>query len=197
MHRQHHNSNSPNPAGSVMEQHTIQGSDSETGTTRVYLHQALLHSPNRSVHSHERLPSGLLKDFRVGKEDAGSKRTHLSDDISGSNDSPDGCNLSDKHERTMGLLSFVHAVTVTAGSVASGSEDEQEASPLVTLTRFEKNPSPGSSNPMRAKNSPAEQTDSQEVAHEPVIIGDEDRGLGHLMSESTLGKEAQETPGLL
>ena len=204
MHRHNQNSNISNPAKDFaqspveifMKQHTSRGSDSEAGTTRVHPHQALLHSPNHSVHSHERLPSGLLKDFRVGREDAASKRTHLSDDISGSNDSPDSCNLSDKHERTVGLLPFVHALTDAAGSVAFGSDDEQEASPLVTLIRSEKNPSPRNGNPVRAKNSPAEQTNSQEVAHEPVIMGDEDRGLGHFMCESTLGKEAQETPGL-
>ncbi|XP_041827973.1 LOW QUALITY PROTEIN: centrosomal protein kizuna [Melanotaenia boesemani] len=183
------------PMEIFMEHQTSRGSDAEAGTTSVHSHRALRRSPNRSVHSRERLPSGLLKDFRVGGEDAASKRTHLSDDISGSNDSPDGCNLSDKHERTLRLLPSVHALTGTAGSVAFGSDDEQEASPLVTLTGPEKNPSPSNSGSLRAKNSLAEHTDSQEVAHEPLIMGDEERGLGHLMPETTFGKEAQDMPG--
>jgi len=179
-----------------MDRQISRGSDTEAGTTSVHSHQALHRSPNRCVHSRERLPSGLLKDFRVDGEDAASKRAHLSDDISGSNDSPDGCNLSDKHERTMGLLPSVRALTDAAGSAAFGNDDEQEASPLVTLMRSEKNPSPSNSSPIGAKNPLAEHTDSQEVAHKPLIMGDEERGLGHLMPETTFGKEAQETSGL-
>ncbi|CAG5866289.1 unnamed protein product [Menidia menidia] len=185
----------PSPVEIFMDRQTSRGSDTEACTTSVHSHQALHRSPNRCAHSRERLPSGLLKDFRVGGEDVASKRAHLSDDISGSNDSPDGCNLSDKHERMMGLLPSVRALTGAAGSVASGSDDEQEASPLVTLTRSEKNPSPGNSSHMTAKNSLAEHTDSQEVAREPLIMGDEQRGRGHLMPETTFGKEAQETSG--
>ncbi|XP_069575778.1 centrosomal protein kizuna isoform X2 [Brachyistius frenatus] len=185
------------PVNIFMGHQTSRGSDAEAGTTSVHSHQALHRSPNRSMHSRERLPSGLLKDFRVGEEDAASKRAHLSDDISGSNDSPDGCNLSDKHERTTGLLPSVRALTGAAGNVAFGSDDEQEPSPspLVTLTGSEKNPSTSSSRPARAKNSAAEHTDSQEEAHEPHLMGDKERGLGHLIPETAFGKEAQETPG--
>lgn len=184
------------PVGVFIDRPTSTGPDTEAGTTSVHSRQALHRSPNHSVHSRERLPSGLLKNFRVGGEDAASKRSHLSVDISGSNDSPDGCNLSDKHERMSGLLPSVRALTAPAGSVASGSDDEQETSPPVTLTGSEKNPSCSNSNPMRAKNSPAEHTNSQEVVHEALIMGDEERGLGHLIPETTFGKEAQETPGL-
>uniref|UniRef100_A0A3Q1GUX4 Centrosomal protein kizuna n=1 Tax=Acanthochromis polyacanthus TaxID=80966 RepID=A0A3Q1GUX4_9TELE len=183
------------PVEICMVHQTSRGSDAEAGTTSVHSHQALHRSPNRSVHSRERLPSGLLKDFRVGGEHAASNRAHLSDDISGSNDSPDGCNLSDKHERTKGLLPSGCALTGAAGNVAFGGDDEQEASPLVTLTGPEKNPSPSSGSPMRAENSLAEHIDSQEVAHEPHIMEDEERGLGHLKPETTFGKEAQETQG--
>eukprot|EP00064_Thunnus_orientalis_P013202 superscaffoldBa00002116_g13239 len=172
-----------------MGRQTSRGSDAEAGTTSVHLHQALHRSPNRSMHSRERLPSGLLKDFRVGGEDAASNRAHLSDDISGSNDSPDGCNLSDKHERTMAVL--------PAGNVPFGSDDEQEPSPLVTLTRPERNraPSSSSSSPIRVENSPAEHTDSREVAHQPPLKEDAERGLRHLMPETIFGKESQDTPG--
>ncbi|KAM9341512.1 centrosomal protein kizuna [Symphorus nematophorus] len=181
------------PAVIFMGRQTSRGSDAEAGTTSVHSHQALHRSPNRSMHSRERLPSGLLKDFRVGGEDAASNRAHLSDDISGSNDSPDGCNLSDKHERTMALLPSVRALTGAAGNVPFGSDDEQEPSPLVTLTGPEKNLSPSSSSPMTAKNSPAEHSDSCEVAHQTPIMEDGQRGLSHLMPQTTSGKEDQDT----
>ncbi|XP_014890282.1 centrosomal protein kizuna isoform X2 [Poecilia latipinna] len=178
-----------------MDRQTSRGYDAEAGTTSVHSHQAVQRSPNRSVQPCERLPSGLLKDFRVGGEDAASKRAHLSDDISSSNDSPDGCNLSDKHERVSGLLPSARASTAAAGCVASASDDEREASPLVTLTRSEKNPFPGNGNPAMAKNPAAEPTDSQEVARKPLIMGDEERGLSHLKPETTFRKGAQETSG--
>ncbi|XP_018553345.1 centrosomal protein kizuna isoform X1 [Lates calcarifer] len=196
MHREHQESSISHPAKNFtqspavisMDHQTSRESDAEAGTTSVHSHRALHRSPNRSMHSRERLPSGLLKDFRVGGEDAASNRAHLSDDISGSNDSPDCCNLSDKHERMMAVLPSVCAL---AGNVPFGSDDELEPSPLVTLTGPEKNPSPS----MRAKNSPAEHTNSQEMAHQSPIMEAGQRGLSHLMPESTFGKEAQDTPG--
>ncbi|XP_070776949.1 centrosomal protein kizuna [Enoplosus armatus] len=203
VHRQHQDSSLSHPAKDFtkppavifMGRQTSRGSDAGAGTTSVHSHQALHRSPNRSMHSRERLPSGLLKDFRVGGEDAASNRAHLSDDISGSNDSPDGCNLSDKHERTVAVLPSVRALTGAAGNVPFGSDDEQEPSPLVTLTGPKKNPSPSSSSPMKAKNSPADHTDSREVAHQSAIMEDGERGLSHLMPITTFGKEAQDTPG--
>ncbi|XP_029972458.1 centrosomal protein kizuna isoform X2 [Salarias fasciatus] len=173
------------PVGIFMDHQTSKGSAAGAGTTSVHSDQALHRSPNRSLHSRERLPSGLLKDFRVGGEDAASKRAHLSDDISGSNDSPDGCNLSDKHGRATGPLPSAPGA---AGSVASGSDGEREPSPLVTLKGPERNPPPGSGSRTRAETSPAGHTDSREVAHEPHIMEDEEGGLGH-------GSEAQEIPG--
>ncbi|XP_029316499.1 centrosomal protein kizuna isoform X2 [Cottoperca gobio] len=183
------------PAVIFMGRQTSRGSDAEAGTTSVLSHQALHRSPNRSMHSRERLPSGLLKDFRVGGEDAASNRAHLSDDISGSNDSPDGCNLSDKHERTMAMLPSIRALTGSSGNVPFGSDDEPEPSPLVTLTGPEKNVLPGSSRLMKAKNSKAEHTDSREVAHQTPIKEDGERALGHFMPQATFGEEAQDIPG--
>ncbi|XP_074516697.1 centrosomal protein kizuna isoform X4 [Sebastes fasciatus] len=201
VHRQHQNSsNSSHPATQppaviFMGRQTSRGSDAEAGTTSVHSHQALHRSPNRSVHSRERLPSGLLKDFRVGGEDGAGNRAHLSDDISGSNDSPDGCNLSDKHERTTAALPSVRALTGAAGSVPFGSDDEQEPSPLVTLTGPERNPSLGSSRLMKVENSSEEHADSREVAHQPPIMEDGERGLSHFMPQTTFGEEAQDIPG--
>lgn len=184
------------PALIFMGRQTSRGSDAEAGTTSVHSHQALHHSPNRSMHSRERLPSGLLKDFRVGGEDAASNRAHLSDDISGSNDPPDGCNLSDKHERTIAKLPSVRALTAAAGNVPFGSDDEQGPSPLVTLTGPEKNLSPRSSSPMKAENSLAAHTASGEVDDQPPIMEDGERGVSRLIPQTATGKEAQDTPGL-
>ncbi|XP_039993964.1 centrosomal protein kizuna isoform X2 [Xiphias gladius] len=203
VHRKHQDSSTSHPVKNFrqspavifMDCQTSRGSDAEAGTTSVHSYQALRRPSNRSMHSHERLPSGLLKDFRVGGEGATSNRAHLSDDISGSNDSPDGCNFSDKHERMEAVLPYVCALTGTAGNVPFGSDDEQEPSPLVTLTGPEKNPSPSSRGPIGAKNSPAENTNSQEVAHQPAIMEAGERGQSHLMHETTFGKDAQDAPG--
>ncbi|CAJ1073902.1 centrosomal protein kizuna isoform X1 [Xyrichtys novacula] len=181
------------PTVIFMGHQTSRGSDAEAGTTSVHSHQVLHRSPNRSMHPRERLPSGLLKDFRVGGEEAASNRAHLSDDISGSNDSPDGCNLSDKHERTTPVLPSVPALTGTAGNVPLGSDDEQEVSPPMTLTRTEKNPSPSSSSPMKDRNFSAEHMESQEVLHQMTTIELGDQGLQ--TPQTTFGKEAEDTPG--
>uniref|UniRef100_A0A8C2XGD9 Centrosomal protein kizuna n=1 Tax=Cyclopterus lumpus TaxID=8103 RepID=A0A8C2XGD9_CYCLU len=202
VHRQHQDCSLSHPARDFTQLPAVilmgcqasRGSDAEAGTTSVHSHQALHRSPNRSMHSRERLPSGLLKDFRVGGEDAASNRAHLSDDISGSNNSPDGCNLSDKHERTMAVLPSVPSSSALT-CAPFGSDDEQEPSPLVTLTRPEKSPSPGSSRLMKAENSPAEHTDSREVSHQPPVMEDGERDLIHFMPQTTFGKEAQDIPG--
>ncbi|XP_026212260.1 centrosomal protein kizuna isoform X2 [Anabas testudineus] len=199
VHRQHWDSSQyhqpkdfkQQPGESFLERQTSRGSDAEAGTTSVHSDQALHHSSNRSIHSCERLPSGLLKDFRVGGEDAASIRAHLSDDISGSNDSPDGCNLSDKHERTTAVLPSVRALTGTADNMPFGSDDEHEPSPLVTLTGPKGNLSSSSTSSMQAKNCPGEHTDSREVAHQPSIMEGEGQDLSYLMPETTSGKEGR------
>lgn len=167
--------------------------DGDAGATNVHSHQALHHSPNRSLQSHERLPSGVLKDFGVGGERAPSNQAHLSDDISGSNDSPDGCNLSDKHERTMVKLPSVRALTDAAGNVPFGSEDEEESSPLVTLPGPEKNLSSDSSSPMKTRNDFPEQTNASEVAQQLPISEDKEPKPPH----SAAGKEPWDIPGLM
>ncbi|XP_029982693.1 centrosomal protein kizuna isoform X3 [Sphaeramia orbicularis] len=202
VHRHYQDISSANPAKDftqpptlmALDSQTSTGSDVDAGTTSVHSHQALHRSPNCSVHFRECLPSGLLKDFRVGGEDAASNRAHLSDDISGSNDSPDGCNLSDKHERTMAVLPSVRALTNAAGNVRSGSDDEQEPSPLVTLTGHEENLSPTGRGPLGANNPHAQHTDSQELTHRPPALGDTEKVPCHLMSQSTTGKKSQGPP---
>ncbi|XP_071756390.2 centrosomal protein kizuna [Centroberyx gerrardi] len=204
VHRQYQDDSLPHPAKDFKHppaviftgRQTSRGSAAEAATTSVHSYQALHRSPNRSLHSPERLPSGLLKDFRVCGEAAADNRAHLSDDISGSNDSPDGCNLSDKHERTVAGLPSVRALTGTAGGVPFGGDDERAPSPPVTLTRPEKNPSSLSSvSPMWAENSPAEYTDSRDVVHQLPIMEEAERGVRRLMPETHFGKGSQDAPG--
>lgn len=186
------------PVVIFMGHQTSRGSDAEAGTTSVHSHQALRRSPNRSMHSRERLPSGLLKDFRVGAEDAAGSRAHLSDDISGSDDSPDGCNLSDKHERTTAAalpsVPSICASTGAPGRAPFGSDGEQEGSPPVTPARPEKSPSPGSVRP-KAERSPAEHSDSREVTHQPPVMEGGEPGRGHFMPPTAFGTGARDVPG--
>ncbi|KAM8914987.1 centrosomal protein kizuna isoform 2-T2 [Spinachia spinachia] len=177
------------PAVISMGHQTSRGSDAEAATTSVHSHQALHRSPNRSMHSRERLPSGLLKDCRVGAEDAAGSRAHLSDDISGSDVSPDGCNLSDKHEGTTAALPPPPSIRALTGA-PFGRDDEP-----ATSTRPEKGPSPGSGGLAKAETSPAEHSDSPEVAHHPPVMGGGERGRSHLMPQTTFGTEAQDVPG--
>ncbi|CAB1453357.1 unnamed protein product, partial [Pleuronectes platessa] len=174
------------------DQQTSRASDA--GTTSVHSPQAMRRSPDRSVHSRERLPSGLLKDIRVGEEEATSNRTRLSDKISGSNDSPDRFNLSDKHERKMAVLPSVCTLTGASGNVPFGSDDEQEPLHRVNLTGPQRNQSPGSRVPTTAKDSPAEGTKSLKMAHQPPIMEAGGKSLSLLMPEHTSGKGAQDSP---
>lgn len=168
------------------------GAEAEAGTTSVHSEQGLLRSPNPSIRSRQRLPSGLLKDFRVGGEDT-RNQAHLSDDGSGSDDSPDGCNLSGKHERTNAVLASALALKDTACKISFGSHDQREPSPLVTLTDPKKDLSLSSSSSIRKKNFPG---DSQEAAQHRPSTEDGDRGFSYLMPETAFGKEVEETPGL-
>lgn len=180
----------------ALDSQTSTGCDADAGITSVHSHQALHRSPNCSVHFHECLPSGLLKDFRVGGEDAASNRARLSDDISGLNDSPDSCNLSDKHERTMAMVPSVRVLTDAVKNVHSGSDDEQEPSPLVTLTRPEENLSPTGSGPLEAIIPHVQHTDSQGLAHQLPPLGGSKKVPCHVMSQSTTGKKSPDPPGL-
>lgn len=167
--------------------------DADAGATNIHSHQVLHHSPNRSLHSRERLPSGVLKDFGVDGERAPGNQAHLSDDILGSNDSPDGCNLRDKHERTMVKLPSVRAFTDTVGNVPFGSDDEQSSSPLVTLPGPVKNPSSDSSSPVKTENDVPEQTSASEAAQQLPISENTEPDL----PQPAAGKEPWDTPGLV
>ncbi|KAG7510861.1 hypothetical protein JOB18_033879 [Solea senegalensis] len=203
VHRKHWDTSLSHPAKNFtqpptihfMDHQTSRASGAEAGTTSAHSHQAWHHSPYRSLHSGERSPSGLLKNCRVSGEDAAGNRAHLSDDISDSNDSPDACNLSDKHERKMEVLPSVCALTCASGSVPFGSDDEQERPPQVTLMGPEKNQSPSGRGLTGAKDSPAENTNSPDITHQSSIMETADGGLTLVMPETTFEKEAQHKPG--
>lgn len=179
-------------------QQTSTESGADAAATSVHSRRALHHLPDRSQYSGKHPPSGLLKDFRAGGGDAASDRARLSDDISGSNDSPDGSNLSDKHERTTARLPSVRA----AGGAPFGSDDGQRLSPLVTLTGPEMNRSPRSSSSRSSspakpvKNISAAHAEACEAAPQTPVTEGEEKVVGHSMPETATGIEAQHTPGL-
>lgn len=180
------------PAVISMGRQTSTEWSADAAATSVHSHRALHHSPNRSQYSGKHPPSGLLKDFRAGGGDAASDRARLSDDISGSNDSPDGSNLSDKHERTTARLPSVPA----AGGAPFGGDDGQRPSPLVTLTGPEMNRSPrssgggsGGSQARAVKNISAAHAEACEVAPQTPLTEGEEKVVGHLMPETAAGKE--------
>ncbi|XP_068608479.1 centrosomal protein kizuna [Brachionichthys hirsutus] len=185
------------PVGIFMGRQVSPGCDAEAGATSVLSHQPLRHSPNRSVHSLEHLPSGLLKDFRAGGGDDAGNRAHLSDDISASNDFPGCSNLSDKHEGTMATHPSVCTLIGTVGCVPFRSDDGHKVSPLVTLAGPEKSLSPSNASLIQAKNIPVENTNTRQDVHRPCQVEAGDGGPHHPMPRSTFGEEAPDTPGRL
>lgn len=92
------------PSVIFMGRQTSRSSAAEDATTSIHLRQAERHSPDHLSHASECLQSGLLNDSKVSREVVAESGASLSVDISGSNDSPDGCNLSDKHERVAAVV---------------------------------------------------------------------------------------------
>ncbi|XP_067099605.1 centrosomal protein kizuna [Osmerus mordax] len=182
-----------NPATVFMGRQTSGVSAAEDATTSVHSCQALHPSPNRRLRSSERPPSGLLKDSKVSGEATAGSRAHLSDDISGSNDSPDGCHLSDKHERMTAAVASVCAFT--AGTSVPCGADQQPLSPPATLTRPLKNsPSPSGAGPECERNSSAEYSHSREAAHHNVITEQGEKGLLKSTHGPDFRKESQDEP---
>ncbi|XP_054653382.1 centrosomal protein kizuna isoform X2 [Dunckerocampus dactyliophorus] len=157
-------------------------------------HQALhrSRSPNRS----KRQPSGLLKDFRVVRVDAAANRAHLSDGISASDNSPNGCNFSDKHSRMSVVLQSGCGTTIVPGNAHIANEDEQEQAPVVTLESPRRNTSRGTTNnSMKLKNPAAEHANSGEIAPQMPFMEDSGRGFSHLMPEASSGRKTEDVSG--
>lgn len=168
----------------------------EVGPTNVYSDNTLHCPPKCSMHFHEHLPSGLLKDSRACSEDTARNQAYLSDDISGSNNSPDGYNLSDKHEITMAGLPIVCALTDTAKNVPFRSHDEQQPSPLVTLTVPEEKPAPSSSGLLGAISPIVEKNELKELTLQALVMKAAEKDLKHSMIESTTGQKSLILQGL-
>uniref|UniRef100_A0A674EZW5 Centrosomal protein kizuna n=1 Tax=Salmo trutta TaxID=8032 RepID=A0A674EZW5_SALTR len=181
------------PSVIFMGRQTSRSSAAEDATTSIHLRQAERHSPDHLSHASECLQSGLLNDSKVSREVVAESGASLSVDISGSNDSPDGCNLCDKHERTAAVVPSVRTLTASAGVPFGG--DEQLTSPRVTLTRPEENsPSPNTISHMWDRNSPAEYTRGRGSGHQESIKEGLERVLQRSPPQTDLGKESQDVP---
>ncbi|KAK6304301.1 hypothetical protein J4Q44_G00248870 [Coregonus suidteri] len=181
------------PSVIFMGRQTSRSSTAEDATTSIHLRQAEHHSPNHRSHASERPQSGLLNDSKVSREVVADSGAHLSVDISGSNDSPDGCNLCDKHERMAAVVPSVR--TLTASACVPFGGDEKLTSPQVTLTRPEKNsPPPSAISHMCDRNSPAEYTRGRGSAHQESIKEDVERVQQRSPPQTDLGKRSQDVP---
>ncbi|XP_061699415.1 centrosomal protein kizuna isoform X2 [Syngnathoides biaculeatus] len=174
---------------------TSRGAYHPTGNTSVLSHQALHCSPNRSMSSCERLPSGPLKDFTIVREEATANPAHLSDDISAPDpdNPPDGHNLTDKQGKRLATLRCVQTATVPFGD-----DDEQEPEPAtqVTFRILKKNPSLGSNNnPMGLQNPPAEHINSTPIAPETPLMENSARGFSHLIPETAPARKSEDISG--
>ncbi|XP_061552538.1 centrosomal protein kizuna isoform X3 [Phycodurus eques] len=180
------------PAVISMGHQTSRGAYHATGITSVLSHQALHCSPNRSMYSCKRLPSGPLKDFTVVGEEATANRAHLSDDISAPDNPADGHNLTDKHGKRLATLQFVQTATVPFVN-----DDEQEPEPQVTLRSSKRNPSLGSSNnPIGLQNPPAEHMNSTAIALATPLMENSARGFSRLKPETAAARKFEDISDL-
>uniref|UniRef100_A0A3B4AAJ9 Centrosomal protein kizuna n=1 Tax=Periophthalmus magnuspinnatus TaxID=409849 RepID=A0A3B4AAJ9_9GOBI len=133
---------------------SVMGQQTQVRPSSASSDHILLCSPTRNLDFHQHLPSGLMKDFRAGREDTVSNQAYLSDDISSSNDPPDGNNLSDKHERMKAQVPTVSESVSVQNKPCE--HNEYKPSPPVTLTAADERPSSCSSGPMGAEKNSGE-----------------------------------------
>ncbi|KAL0969252.1 hypothetical protein UPYG_G00224520 [Umbra pygmaea] len=159
--------------------------------TSVHLPKAEHHSPNDRSHDSDPTQSGLLSDSEVSKQDVSDSESRLSGDFSGTADSPDGSNLSDKHQRRTAVLPSSPALTASACVPFGG--DEKPPTLGLTLTRPEKNSLWRSSNShMCDRNSPAECTQDGGFSHQHSIKEDVGGVLQRSPPQTDLEKESQD-----
>ncbi|CAL8285946.1 unnamed protein product [Lota lota] len=147
---------------------------------------AVHHSPITHAPSPQHPPSGLLNDYRVCREAAAVGPANLSADIyQGCGNSPDGCDLSVKRERTVPAHASGRSVT----SEAAGGEDEHSPSPPATSMRPQQSALfAGDLSPIWFKNPPADA-----VVHQSSIV--EERDVTHSVAQTFIGEESHEVPG--
>ncbi|XP_055087250.1 centrosomal protein kizuna isoform X2 [Periophthalmus magnuspinnatus] len=162
---------------------SVMGQQTQVRPSSASSDHILLCSPTRNLDFHQHLPSGLMKDFRAGREDTVSNQAYLSDDISSSNDPPDGNNLSDKHERMKAQVPTVSESVSVQNKPCE--HNEYKPSPPVTLTAADERPSSCSSGPMGAeKNSGEKEHTSWSLRMEDAERGNSENSLSSEVSLS-------------
>ncbi|KAM9786730.1 centrosomal protein kizuna isoform 2-T2 [Syngnathus typhle] len=170
------------PAVMSVGRQTPKGANHATGITSVLSHKTLDSSPNRSMYSCKRLPSGPLKDFSVVREDADTSRAYSSDDGSAPDNSSDG-----REKPRKKALRFAQTAPIA-------NEDELE--PQVTLKSPERNPSPGSNNDLIGlQNPPAEHVNSTEIALQTPLMENSGEGLSHVMPGTSSARKSEDISG--
>ncbi|XP_057714972.1 centrosomal protein kizuna isoform X2 [Corythoichthys intestinalis] len=170
---------------------TSRGSHNATGITSALSDQALHSSPNRSLSTCKQLPSGPLTDITVVREDASANRAHLSDDISDSNNSPDGPNSTDKHGKRLAMLQFSEAA-----EQFFEHGDEQEPEPQMTFNSPKRNLSQGSSNdPIGLQNPSAAHVNGKEIAPQTPSMENPGRGFSCLMPQTSFARKSEDRSG--
>nr|XP_049596309.1 centrosomal protein kizuna isoform X1 [Syngnathus scovelli] len=172
------------PAVMSVGRQTPKGANHATGITSVLSHKTLDSSPNRSMYSCKRLPSGPLKDFSVVREDADTSRAYSSDDGSAPDNSSDG-----REKPRKKALRFSQTTPIPFAN-----EDELE--PQVTLKSPERNPSPGSNNdPIGLQNPPAEHVNSTEIALQTPLMENSGEGFSHVKPGTSSARKSEDISG--
>ncbi|XP_077587935.1 centrosomal protein kizuna isoform X2 [Stigmatopora nigra] len=168
---------------------TSRATDYTTGITSVLSDQALHGSPNRSLSSCKRLPSGPLEDFTVGRKDACTDRLHLLDDILHPKHSPDGLHPTDKYGKTSAVLQFAKTATQS-----SENDDVQELKPQMTLKSPKKDQSQGSSNES-IQNPSALLGNVAEIAPQTSLMENPRRGFSCSTPQPSSARKSEDLSG--
>ncbi|XP_077476495.1 centrosomal protein kizuna [Stigmatopora argus] len=168
---------------------TSRAADCATGITSALSDQAVRGSPNRSLSSCKRLPSGPLEDFTVGRKDAGADRAHLSDDILDPKHSPDGRHPTDKYGKTSAALQFAKTATESFEI-----DDVQEPKPQMTLKSPKKNLTQGSSNDS-IQNPSAPLVNLAEIAPQTSLMENPRRGFSCSTPQTSSARKSEDLSG--
>uniref|UniRef100_A0A3P8XD23 Centrosomal protein kizuna n=1 Tax=Esox lucius TaxID=8010 RepID=A0A3P8XD23_ESOLU len=181
------------PSAVSMGPQTSRGPTTEDATRSVRLQRAGRHSPSHGSRASERSQRDVLRDSKVSREVVACSGARLSDDISGSDDSPGGSNLSDEHQRMAAMVPSFRALTVSACVPFGG--DEQPPTLGVTLTRPKMNgPLASTNSRMCDRNSPAESTQDRGLSHQHCIKEEAGRVLQRSSPQTDLENKSEDVP---
>ncbi|KAK0146212.1 Centrosomal protein kizuna [Merluccius polli] len=160
--------------------HRASASSSSTSAVAAVHHSPITHAP-----SPQHPPSGLLSDYRVCREAATGGPANLSDDIyQVCGNSPDGCDLSVKRERT----APVSGCAITSKDV-DGDDDEHSPPPPMTSVRPQQSTLlAGDLSPIWYKHSPADA-----VVHQSPT--EEEKDVTPSVAQTFIGEESHGVPG--